>query len=124
MGWTESPPFFCVASETCRDVAAQYAKTPVGSLLMHKFTRYTTTGKDYKNPPLTKKGNGLGYMLELYVDDYIALAVPTSQDQLNHVSNAILKGMHDVFPKDDEDSEDPISPKKHLKASETWFSLL
>ena len=32
MGWIESPPYFCAASETGRDVAAQYVETPIGSL--------------------------------------------------------------------------------------------
>ena len=27
MGWVESPPFFCVASETARDVAQDYCET-------------------------------------------------------------------------------------------------
>ena len=26
MGWIESPPYFCVASETARDVAAMYVE--------------------------------------------------------------------------------------------------
>ena len=37
MGWIESPPYFCAASETGRDVAATYAETPVGGLPSHKF---------------------------------------------------------------------------------------
>ncbi len=32
MGWVESPPFFCVASETARDVAQDYCKTTIGTL--------------------------------------------------------------------------------------------
>ena len=32
MGWIESPPYFCAASETARDVAAQYIETAEGSL--------------------------------------------------------------------------------------------
>ena len=41
MGWIESPAYFCVASETARDVATVYIDTPVGSLLPHKFCGYT-----------------------------------------------------------------------------------
>jgi len=29
MGWVKLPPYFCTASETARDVAAQYAETPM-----------------------------------------------------------------------------------------------
>jgi hypothetical protein len=32
MGWVESPPYFCAASETARDVATEYCETSVGSL--------------------------------------------------------------------------------------------
>jgi hypothetical protein len=35
MGWIESPPFFCAASETGRDVAVEYLETPMGSLPEH-----------------------------------------------------------------------------------------
>ena len=37
MGWIESPPYFCAASETARDVAEQYVETPVGTTAKHKF---------------------------------------------------------------------------------------
>ena len=36
----ESPPYFCAASETGRDVAVQYAETPVGTLQDHKFVHH------------------------------------------------------------------------------------
>ena len=39
MGWIESPPYFCAASEAARYVAQQYAKTPVGTLPNHKFIK-------------------------------------------------------------------------------------
>jgi hypothetical protein len=32
MGWVESPPFFCTASETAQDVAQDYCKTKLGIL--------------------------------------------------------------------------------------------
>ena len=73
MGWIESPPFFYAASETGRDVAAQYTNTPVGTLLMHKFTKYTTIDKDYKKLPQNKEKNGCSYMLEVLK---ISLKVP------------------------------------------------
>jgi hypothetical protein len=39
MGWVESPPYFCAATETVRDIAATYCNTPVGSLPPHKFIK-------------------------------------------------------------------------------------
>ena len=44
------------------------------------------------------------YMLEVHMDDYIALSIPRSQDQLHHVANAIMTGIHDVFPPDKDDT--------------------
>ena len=32
------------------------------------------------------------------MDDYIVLAIPRIQDQLRHVANAIMTGIHDVSP--------------------------
>ena len=42
------------------------------------------------------------------MDDYIVLAIPKIQDQLHHVANAIMKGIHDVFSPDKDDKEDAI----------------
>ncbi len=32
MGWVESPPYFCAATETSRDISTEYIKTEVNSL--------------------------------------------------------------------------------------------
>ena len=86
----------------------------------HKSTKYTTTREDYKKLPQNKERNGFVYMLEAYVDDYITLVVSTLQDQLDSMSNAILKGICDVFPEGAEDSEDPISLRKVKKEEGMW----
>ena len=120
MGWIDSPPCFCAASETRWDAAAQYIETPVGSLDEHKFFRHTNGGKEYANLPRSgQAGEGFSYMLAVYVDDYIALAVPTTQDQLGHVANGVLTGIQDVIPKDNEDDNNPISLKKLKKLEES-----
>ena len=53
-----------------------------------------------KNDTLNEQFN---YMLEVYIDDYIVLGITRIQDQLHHVANAIMTGIHDMFPpyKDD-----------------------
>ena len=123
MGWIESPPFFCAASETGRDVAEQLIETPVGSLPDHKFIEHTIQGKDVATLPQTSSDKSLSYMVEVYVDDYISLAIPTSQQQLRHVANAVMSGVHSVFPADEDDENDPLSLKK-LKKLEGMFALL
>jgi hypothetical protein len=45
------------------------------------------------------------------------------QEQLRHVANAILEGIHDVFPPDNDGDNDPISRKKLLK-DKGRYSLL
>jgi hypothetical protein len=39
----------------------------------------------------------------------MSLVIPVSWEQLRHVANAIMHGIHDVFPPDKDDSNDPIS---------------
>ncbi len=55
------------------------------------------------------------YIVEVYVDDFISLVIPVSQDQLLHVATAVMMGIHDVFPPDTDDGNDPILEKKLLK---------
>ena len=120
MGWIESPQFFCAASETGRDVAADYVETPVGSMKDHKFIEHAAQGDDFNSLLPTKPSSKLSYMLEVYVDDYIALAIPESQQHLRHVANAVMQGIHDVFPPDDDDETDAISLKKLRKLECMW----
>ena len=104
MGWIESPPYFFTVLETGRDVAEQYIKTSVGSLAEHKFVELTEVNSEIaelKNKYTSKEP--LNYILEVYMDDYILLAIPKIQDQLHHVANAIITGIHDVFPPDKDD---------------------
>ncbi len=51
IGWVESPPYFCAASETAQDIAMDYANTTVESLPTHKFTHYTLGGADAQQLP-------------------------------------------------------------------------
>jgi hypothetical protein len=116
MGWIESPPFFCAASEMARDVAQDYCKTKMGSLPPHKFTHYVIGNKAYEDlPERDKTGNLFQYLLEVYVNDYISLIIPMSCKQLRHVSTSTMMGIHDVFPADEKDTKDPISEKKLQK---------
>ena len=113
MGWVESPPFFCAASETARDVAHDYCETAIGSLPPHKFTNYVTGNSEYDAlPERDVNRNTFRYLLEVYVDDFVSLVIPYSREQLRHVSTGTMTGIHDVFPDDDNDGNDPISEKK------------
>jgi hypothetical protein len=125
MGWVESPPYFCAASETARDIAMDYMNTRVGSLPSHKFTHYTRGDDEATLLPETNvyQGTTLRYNVEVYVDDVMSIVIPTSKAQLVHVANAVMRGIHDVFPACIIDSNDPISEKK-LKKGEAQYSTL
>ena len=57
------------------------------------------------------------------MDDYIVLDIPNSQDQQHNVANAIMTGIHDMFPPDKDDKEDAISLKKILKKEAAWATI-
>ena len=78
-------------------------------------------GEDLESLPKTGSEK-LHYFIECFVDNYIYLAFPTSQDQLRHVSNAFMKGIHDVFPSDTDNEEDSIS-LKNIKKQEAQRKL-
>ena len=94
IGWIESPPQFCAASETARDVAQQYVETPVGTLSNHKFAKHLAQGEEFESLLDTGSEN-LHYVIECFVDDYISLAIPTSQEILRHVANSVMNDLHD-----------------------------
>lgn len=121
MGWIESPGYFGTASETARDVGHVYAQAPVGTLPEHKFEEYTKANPDYKAlPHSSADDNNFSYNLEVYVDDFIAMAAASSQRQLDHVGRALMHGLHDVFPPTTEPTTDPNSFKKLKKGEGAW----
>ena len=122
MGWVESPPLFCAASETARDIVEEYIETEVASLPTHKFIKHVMTSETIQDLPETCEGeSGFTYMTEVYVDDFMSIVIPVSRQQLEHVATAVMMGIHDVFPADEDDEEDPISMKK-LKKGEGEYS--
>jgi hypothetical protein len=115
MGWVESPPYFCAATETARDITTEYIEQPVGTLRPHKFDKYVAGDPEFE--ALLASGveatrNGFLYTVEVYVDNFMSLVIPISREQLRHVATAIMTGIHDVFLPDADDSNDPISEKK------------
>jgi hypothetical protein len=54
-------------------------------------------------------------MTEVYIDNFMSVIIPHSKQQLRHTARATMMGIHDVFPPNDLDENDPISLKKLLK---------
>ncbi len=96
MGWVKSPTYFCAASETARDVAAEYIETPVGSLPAHKFEEWA--GAQAARLQRSSAEKRFLYVVEVYVDNFTAAITPTTREQITHVARSILHGIHDVFP--------------------------
>ncbi len=55
------------------------------------------------------------YLLEVFVDSFIAISIPRSQEDLRHVANVVMHGIHDVFLAVKDDTKDPMFLKKILK---------
>jgi hypothetical protein len=100
-----------------------YVNTKIGSLPTHKFTHYTRGDTNATQLPTnaTQRGTALWYSIEVYVDNFMSIVILTSREQLDHVADAIMQGIHDVFPADIVDINDPISEKK-LKKGEGQYS--
>ncbi len=121
MGWIESPGFFCAASETSRDVAAQYCQTQSGSLPEHKFSHYMRGANSFEELPCHEADDStFRFLIEVFVDDFMSLVIATSQRQLTHVGTATMFGIHDVFTPSDVVGDDPISEKK-MEKNEAQF---
>ena len=121
MGWIELPGYFCAASKTGRDVAEAYAKLKIGTLPDHNFPEYTNGSPEYEAlPNILANRRPLKFMIEVYVDNYINLAMTRSKQDLDHISNATMHRMHCVFPANKVDNEDPILKKKMTKKDGQW----
>ena len=83
----------------------------MGSRPAHKFlptsVMYVTLPNSVNSPMPPLK-----YLVYVYVDNFIGLAILTTKQQLNHVTNDIMCGIHDVFQAHKDASQDPISLKK------------
>jgi len=123
MGWTESPGFFCAASETARDVADDRCAEPVGSLPPHPLEDWMLPPDKWASQERGSTPGGFVNMLEVYVDDFCAMAQSTNAAELRHVSRALLHSAHNVFPLPEISGlggEDSISLKKLKEGEGEW----
>ena len=119
MGWTESPPLFCTATETARDIMEQYlphlSHIPLHQLETHMYKGspvVTTT------PPIKQST-----LVEVYMDDFIGITNNLQDDHIKQLSRAILHGVHTIFPPpaiSGHQGQDPISQKKLDEKEGLW----
>ena len=130
MGWCESPPFFCAATETGRDIISELYKRldqipphPMENWMVDKtITKPTqdmnTTTENSKTPKQLTTN-----LIEVYVDDFIAATNQLDDKHLTQLSRAVLHGIHSIFPPPNISNHcggDPISEKKMEKGDGKW----
>ena len=117
MGWCESPPFFCSASETARDVI-QVLIDRQEALPFHKFEgKLMPTNLTETRPsrPISQ--------LEVFVDDFIAATNKATRENFLHMSRCMLHGVHSIFPPSEvtlHGGGDSIAEKKLDKQEGRW----
>ena len=117
MGWCESPPFFCAASETARDIIM--ALLSEASLPPHEFEDMMMQDAATR----LQAASHIVNLLEVFVDDFIAATNNLTDTHLRHFSRAMLTGVHSVFPPpriSGHHGEDPVSQKKLKQGEGTW----
>jgi len=121
MGWCESPPFFCTASETARDLAQQYLNQPMGTLPPHPL-EHLSVPPVHNLPHITSENaDKLSKVLEVFVDDFICMLQAPTPASLQHATQAILHGIHTIFPPDHANpANDSISIKKLKQGDGMW----
>ena len=109
MSWVESPPYFCAMTETVRDITATYSNTPIGRLPPHKFVRHVRGDAALAALPASAGTNSTcRYCLEVYVENFMSIVIPTSHEHLDHVATALMTGIYDIFPANINDGDDPV----------------
>ncbi len=119
MRWVELPPYFFAASETTRDVAIDYIETPIDLLPPHKFDRWAIENRE--NVATCGTSKGLLKVGKVYVNKFIAVIIATSQEQVTHVAQGVMHGIHNLFPPRRQEEQEPILQKK-LKKREGTFA--
>jgi hypothetical protein len=123
MGWSESPPFFCAATETARDLAQisldknqQLPKHHMEDIVMN--IDWSQIPAHTAEPQLTK----FLTLLEVYVDDFIAITQSTDEDHLRNVTRHLLDAIDSIFPgpATTKSNLGPAISKKKLLAEGVW----
>jgi len=118
MELTESPPFFCAATETARDVAEDLIKEPRGSLPPHPLESLMLPPSLWPEDNIASTCISFLKMLEVYVDDFCTIVLTTDVDKSRHISRALLHSIHSVSPPPSvsgHEGGDPVSHKHYLK---------
>jgi hypothetical protein len=104
MGWSESPPFFCAATETARDIIDEKMRNnvilpeqPMENIMM--AINWTAVQK-LPNQPTSTECDQRKFLslIEVYIHDFIGVIQSTNKSHLLQFSCRILDGITKVFP--------------------------
>jgi hypothetical protein len=121
MGWTESPGYFCAATETGRDVMQALVINKV-ALPLHPLESFMTPTEKAR-PQST--GDHYQQMASVFVDDYCLAAVESRDGELlQRISRAALHTIHGIFPPPNasghKGGKDPVSRTKLERGDARW----
>ena len=99
MGWGESPPFFCAATETACDVAERYVHQNY-ALPRHEMEDIMMNIDWSKIPAHVTNPEQVKFLtlLEVCVDDFIGMVQSTDHAYLTKVTRSLLHAIENVFP--------------------------
>ena len=116
----ESPAYICSASETAQDISQELIEIPA-FLPEHPLENLTMpTGLLPEEPPTAMQINTL---LEVYLDNFIALAYTDKPAELQQISQVLLTAIHSISPPPSftgDKRDDPIYIKKILNGDGIW----
>jgi hypothetical protein len=123
MGWTESPGYFCAATETGRDILQALIDAKV-QLPPHQFDSFMTPTVPARRQT-SARSTRPWQMSAVYVDDYILAAIESPDGStLERVGRAALHTIHGLFPPPARSGhvggKDPISLKKLEAGDAQW----
>jgi hypothetical protein len=119
MGWCESPPFFCSGSKTARDVIAKLYNN--NNLPAHRIEHDMLC--DIMVNANVPTPNNFITLFEVFVENFVGYTNHGSSDHLQKVSQAMIHGIHSIFPPPEiskHNGEDPILESKIAKGEGLW----
>ena len=87
MGWVESPPFFCDASETAAYLANAYLANP-----QTNWSSYDPTKDIYATAPNNTASANRLKKVEVYMDDFMGMT-QGNPDQQERVTECLLRAI-------------------------------
>lgn len=150
MGWTESPPYFCAATETVADVAnarilkghspprhkleklassmpsANAANTVPPLTVQQSLPPVLCVPSQPVRDPLLPQRQRILALIDVFVDDFIGAAQGTPR-RLNRIRRILMEAIDDVFRPNDPDDppfrKEPISVRKLQQGDACWSTV-